>query len=436
MAWQLELGLLLLTVFGLLLAGLWVPVALGISGLLGIVIHSGMLPLRALGNLGWNTMNDFVLTAVPLFIFMGQLILKSGLSERFYQALTQWLTGIPGGLLHSNIIACGVFSAVCGSSVATAASIGTVSVRELQKRQYDNRMIFGSLAAGGTLGILIPPSIVAILYAAQTQESVAQLFIAGIGPGLLMMLLFIGYIAVRVHLNPQLAPPYRGEASWRVRLKGAAQMAPVAALLATVLGGIYVGLMTPTEAAGVGAAGALALGLVFGDLNFNSLKDCVKETAKTNCMILFIVLGAQIFSHALVSGGLNRTLTASVMELQLTYGALFMVVVFLYLVLGCFFDGISMMLLTLPLIFPVVTAAGFNPIWFGIALTILIELGQITPPMGLNLFVIKGIAGGASLSEVMWGSAPYCLLMLAALSLIYFFPGIVLWLPSKMETPF
>ena len=436
MAWQLELGLMLITVFGLLLAGLWVPVALGIAGLLGIAVHSGTPPLRALGNLGWNTMNDFVLTAVPLFILMGQLILKSGLSERFYQALTQWLSGVPGGLLHSNIIACGIFSAVCGSSVATAASIGTVSVKELQKRQYDNRMIFGSLAAGGTLGILIPPSIVAILYAAQTQESVAQLFIAGIGPGLVMMLLFMGYVTTRVYVNPTLAPAYRGPTSSRLRLSSVLQMAPVALLMIVVLGGIYLGLMTPTEAAAIGAAGALALGVAFGNLDFQALKDCVKETAKTNCMILFIVLGAQIFSYALVNAGLNRALTAAVTDLQLTYGAMFMAVVLLYVILGCFFDGISMMLLTLPLLFPVVTAAGFNPIWFGIVLTILIELGQITPPMGLNLFVIKGIAGDASISEVTWGSAPYCLLMLGILGLIYVFPEIVLWLPRSMKTAF
>jgi C4-dicarboxylate transporter, DctM subunit len=382
-------------------------------------------------DIGWNLANNFVLTAVPLFIFMGQIILSSGLSSKFFASFDKLLSGIPGGLLHSAILASGVFSAVSGSSTATAAAIGSVAVPEMLSRGYDRKMVLGNLAAGGTLGILIPPSIVMIVYAALEQQSVPALFAAGIVPGLLMMLLFVIYTGTRVGMQPHLAPQRTTTLPMDERIKALGGMLPLVLLIAVVLGTIYGGLATPTEAASLGCVGALALSAMSGGLSFTNFGDALRKAVSLNAMVMAIMLGAQISSFALVQSGVSTELTNWVVSLNLAPLALFVVLVILYLMLGCIIDGMSMMLLTLPLVYPIVLAVGFNSIWFGIILVVLIEFGMITPPVGLNLFVLQGISRG-SLGEVVRGALPYCGLMILLLISLYIFPQIALWLPDRL----
>jgi tripartite ATP-independent transporter DctM subunit len=370
-----------------------------------------------------------------MFLLMGEVILRSGVSGYFYRGVVVLLGWVPGGLLHANILSCAVFSAVSGSSVATAATVGTVAIPEMMKRKYPPRMTFGSLAAGGTLGILIPPSIVMVLYGALVEESIAKLFMAGIFPGLMLSGIFMVYIATRLLLDPKLRPvePPRAPGEIGSKLSDALHVFPVLGLLVTVLGGIYIGFATPTEAAAVGAAGAIVLAALYGNLNAKVFNESVMSTVKTTCMVVFIIIGAQILSTALTYSGASRTISEWVLSLGLSKWSFFGVLVVLYIVLGCFIDGISMIYMTLPVLLPLIKQFGFDLIWFGIVLTILIELGQITPPVGLNLFTIHAISGGYSFSEVVKGSAPYVVLMLIMIVILCVFPEIALWLPTTMR---
>lgn len=327
---------------------------------------------------------------------------------------------------------CAVFSAISGSSVATAAAIGTAAIPELRKRGYDDHLTLGSLAAGGTLGILIPPSIVMIIYGDMVQKSVAKLFVAGILPGAILVTLFMGYIIVSVWLNKRLAPREKMDFGWGQRLRMFAGGWPVMALMLFILGGIYFGLTTPTEAAALGASGAVLIGLLYGRLSWGVIKESLLSAVKVTVMILFIYEGAQVFSFALVNSGVSRDLVQWVTLLKLSPGVFLILIVFLYLILGCFIDGISMMILTLPLLYPITTEMGFNPIWFGVIMTILIEMGQITPPMGVNLFTIRGIAEGTSVGQVVKACVPYWFILLVTVLLIALVPGIATWLPSLM----
>lgn len=420
------------TLLALLAGGVWIAFALGMVGMIGLYVYSGGSPFAIIGFVGWNTINSFVLIAVPLFIFMGEIIFRSGLSMRLYRALWAWLHRLPGGLLQSNILACTIFAAISGSSVATAATIGTVAIPEMKRRGYDLKMIFGSLAAGGTLGILIPPSIAFIIYGAMVQESVADLFIAGVVPGLMLSGIFMAYIALRVAFQPHLAPTVQEQVTWRARLLAIRDSIPVLALMALVLGGIYTGVATPTEAAALGATGAIIVSLVYRELNLQALRESAMGTVRTTCMLLFIIVGAQIMSFSLVNANIPRQLTGWLASLNISDLMLLILIYLLYTVLGMFIDGLSMMLLTLPIIYPVVLHLGLNPIWFGVVLVILIELGLITPPVGLNLYVIHGISGGRPISEVIIGSLPYTFLMLLGLALLTAFPDLALWLPAQM----
>ena len=442
----------------LLLSGQWTAFALGTIGTLILYLSKGMLGLEVLSSVIWNNAASYILVAVPLFLLMGELILRSGVSNYFYRGVVVLLGWLPGGLLHANIFSCAIFSAVSGSSVATAATVGTVAIPEMLRRKYPPQMVFGSLAAGGTLGILIPPSIVMILYGALVEESVAQLFMAGLIPGLMLAGIFMVYIAVRMALDPSLLPrddpaaaasletaptdapmsaDEGAQATAPDRLSNyspldALHVIPVLALLVAVLGGIYLGVATPTEAAAVGAAGALLLGGLYRGLSWPVLSEAVMSSVKTTCMVVFIIIGAQILATALTYSGVSRAISEWVFALGLSKWVFFAVLVVLYIALGFFVDGLSMIYMTLPVLLPLVRAFGFDLIWFGVVLTILIELGQITPPVGLNLFTIHAISGGHSFSEVVKGAAPYVLLMLLMVVLLAFFPGIALWLPKTM----
>lgn len=432
MSWEVTFLLVVGLLLVLLLSGLWIAFGLGLAGIIVLLLHGGPPALAPLGYVSWNTVESFVLTSVPLFILMGELILRAGLSENFYRSMGLWFHGLKGGLLQSNIVACAIFAAVSGSSVATAAAIGTVAIPEMRRRGYEPKILFGSLAAGGTLGILIPPSIPMIIYGAMVEQSVERLFIAGVLPGILMSLIFMAYIWVRVAFTPSLVPPAEERPTWGERIGSLAGVAPMFLLILLVLGSIWLGYATPTEAAAVGASAATVLALASRRLSWRVFAESVTSTIRTTCMVLFIIVGAQILTYALVKTGASRGLTASVVGLGLSKWILFVFVTVLYIFLGCIIDGVSMMVLTLPILYPIMVAAGFDPIWFGIALVILIELGNVTPPVGLNMFVIHGLSGGRPIGEVIWGSLPFGILMLVVLALIGIFPGLVSWLPSTL----
>ncbi|MBI3993041.1 MAG: TRAP transporter large permease [Candidatus Lambdaproteobacteria bacterium] len=433
MGWESMLFILLATLGLMLVLGQWTAFALGFVGTLILYIARGTGGFISISSVVWNTANNYILIAVPLFLLMGEVILRSGVSERFYRGVATLLVWAPGGLLHANVVATAIFSAISGSSVATAASVGTVAIPELRARGYDNKIVFGSLAAGGTLGILIPPSIVMILYGALVEESIPKLFMAGLFPGIAMAALFSVYIGLRVMANRALAPRVEEQhLSLKTRLAYTAHILPVLALMVVVLGGIYWGVTTPTEAAAIGALGAIALSVGYRTFNLRLFGDALLSSVRTTCMVLFIILSAQILSTALAYAGITREMSQWIVDMQFSKWALFLAMVVLYIILGFFVDGISMIYITLPVLFPVVVAAGFDVIWFGVVLTILIELGQITPPVGLNLFTIQGISGGRPFGEVVLGSTPFVFLMLIIIALLVFFPGLALWLPSLM----
>src|SRR5262245_2734947 len=387
MGWEVTLLLVVVLLLVLLLSGVWIAFGLGLTGVIVLLLYGGVPALAPLGYVGWNTVESFVLTSVPLFILMGEVILRAGLSDNFYKSMGMWFHGLKGRLLQSNIVACAICAAVSGSSVATAAAIGTVAIPEMSRRGYERKILFGSLAAGGTLGILIPPSIPMIIYGAMVEQSVERLFMAGVLPGILMALVFMAYIWVRVALTPALVPPSEGQPTWSERLRGLAGVAPMVVLILLVLGSIWLGYATPTEAAAVGAAASMGLAVAGRRLSWRVLVDSVTSTVRTTCMVLFIILGAQLLTCALVKTGTSRALTTWVVGLRLSKWLLFAIVTLLYIFLGCIIDGVCMMVLTIPILYPIMLAAGFDPIWFGIALVILIELGNVTPPVGRNLFV-------------------------------------------------
>ncbi|MCX5910085.1 MAG: TRAP transporter large permease subunit [Deltaproteobacteria bacterium] len=430
MDWQISAILLAAILFGLLLAGVWIAVVLGMVGIFGLLIVEPSA-IRGAGIVTWDTLDSFVLTAVPLFLFMGAVILRSGISTQFYKGLSTWLDYIPGSLAHSNILACTLFAAISGSSVATAAAIGAIAIPEMEERGYDRAFTYGTLAAGGTLGILIPPSIPFILYGATIGESVARLFIAGVIPGLVLSGIFIIYVGIRTALNPKLVPRSEKRATWGERWRGLVDVFPIFFLMLLVLGGIYFGIATPTEAAALGAVGALLMALVYRRLTWKVLRDSTFDAIKTNSMLLFIVVGAQIMSYAMVTAGIPRAMVAVITGFKVSPLAIFIFICILYLILGCFLDAISLMLLTLPVVYPVMMALGYDAVWFGVVLVLLLEIGLITPPVGMNLFVIQGMAR-QPLGLVAKGAFPFVILMLIMVAILTLWPGIALWLPAKM----
>lgn len=433
MGWEWSLVLYVFVVVGLLAGGVWIGLAMGITGLIGISLKHGTLLWQSIGEVYWNTSNSFTLTAVPLFVLMGEIILRSGISRRFYDGISLWLKPIPGGLFHSNIVGCAIFAAISGSSTATAVTIGTVAIPEMRRRGYDDRFLMGSLAGGGCLGILIPPSIVMIIYGSVVQESIAELFMGGVLPGIAITILFMVYIVVRVLINPRLAPKEKLDAGIRKMLGGLMNCWPIIALMMFILGGIYFGVVTPTEAGAVGCTGAIVIGLVFRELSIRSLREAIANAVATSCMMMFIILNAQVFTFAIVNAGIGRGFSAFLVDLGLAKWQFFALVCVMYAVMGCLVDGISMMLLTMPVLYPTITAMGFDGVWFGVALVIMIEFGQITPPMGLNLIAIQAISGGRELGDVARGAAPYIGLLFITLVLIYLVPDLVLYLPRTMS---
>jgi len=437
----LEWGLLfisfLIVLFALLFAGQWIAFALGTCSIIGFYVIGSGVAFNSIGNVIWKNTNSLTLTAIPLFIFMGEIILRSGISGKFYNGVTAWIGKLPGGLLHSNIVACAFFAAITGSSVATAAAIGSVAIPEQEKRGYNRKLVYGSIGGGGTLGILIPPSIPFIIYGVLTEQSVARLFMAGIIPGVVLALIFMAFIFIRVKLNKSLAPHYEDKITWSIRFKGLIDMFPLIFLIGIILGGIYLGVMTPTEAAAIGAIFSIGLCLFYRTLNFKMFKTALENTVKTSCMVLFIIVGASFLSYLMVVSGINRELTTWVVAQNFSISGFLILLVVIYFILGCLMDGNAMIFLTMPVLWPIIVQMGINPIWFGVFLVIMIELAQITPPVGLNLFVLHGVVRKTGIKDIGIGyiimsCLPYFLLLLLMLLIISIFPGLATWLPANM----
>ena len=417
----------------LLLLGLsiWVFAALLLVAVGSIHIFTGVPVLGVLGNITWNATDSWSLAALPLFIFMGELLFRTRVSERLFEGISPWLGSLPGGLLHTNVVASSLFAAISGSSVATAATIGKITVPELRRRNYNERLALGSLAGAGTLGFLIPPSIVMIIYGVLAEVSIGRLFIGGILPGLMLGGAFMLFLAAVGLARPDLAPRPGGY-SWAGRLKGLLGILPVALLIMAVLGSIYAGVATPTESAAIGVLGALLLSFGYRTFSLRGLRDAVLGSVRTTCMIGMIVAAAAVLSTAMGYLGIPRTLASWVAGMDLSPYVLIVVLSLFYLMLGLFLDGISMIVVTLPITLPMVTAVGFEPLWFGIFLVLMVEAAQVTPPVGLNLFVISGISG-RSVGFIAVAALPFFLILLLVTALVTIVPEIVLYLPAQMN---
>jgi tripartite ATP-independent transporter DctM subunit len=414
----------------LVVLGSSIAVAAGM-GLVGLILNQLYSPMpltRMLGELTWSTTNNFILTAIPFYIMFGEILLRSGIAERMYNALIQWLSWLPGGLMHSNIGSCALFGSVSGSSVATAATIGVVAMGEIDKHKYNERLFLGTLAAGGTLGILIPPSINMIIYGVMTDTSVPKLYLAGFIPGFILTLLF----SLTVLIACLWRPHWGGErisTSWEARIRTLPDLLPPLALLMIVIGAIFLGIATATESAAVGIIGALAITAWRRRLTLTMLRDVCEATVRTTAMVVAILVGAFFLNVVIQTIGLTQQLGRLITAYQLTPVQVLTAVIVLYLVLGTFMEELSMMISTIPITTPLILQAGYDPVWFGILIVLLIQTAMVTPPFGINIFVIHGIRGRGTLSDVERGSAPFVIALLLMIGLICVFPEIVMWLP-------
>ncbi|WP_440996621.1 TRAP transporter large permease [Arhodomonas sp. SL1] len=426
------IGIALLVLLALLVLSIPVAATLIALALFLDEFYSPFPLFRAMGEVLWSASDSFLLIAIPLFILLGEVLVRTGVARKTYEALEAWLSWLPGGLLHANIGTATLFSATSGSSVATAATIGTVAMPQAGRLGYDERLFAGSIAAGGTLGIMIPPSINLIVYGFLTETSIPRLFAAGLLPGLMLAGLFILGTAVICTLRPGLGGPRRHH-DWRRRITGLWHLVPVLGLFALVVGSIYAGWATPTEAAALGVVGALAIAAAMRRLTLRVLIDAVDGTMRTTGMIMLIIISSYFLNFVLASAGVTRDLEALIEGAGLgPYGTL-VLVIGLYIVLGFFVETLSLMVITIPIVAPLIIAQGFDPVWFGILLILLIEMALITPPVGLNLYVVQGVRGHGSLNEVMLGALPYVGLMLLTAVLLVLAPGIALFLPSVLN---
>ncbi len=379
----------------------------------------------------WATIEKWEYVALPLFILMGEILYRSGISEKLFKALVPWLYRLPGGLLLMNIVSCTLFAAVSGSSAATTATVGRITLAEFNKLGYDRSLSMGSLAGAGTLGFLIPPSLIMIVYAILAEVSIGKMFMAGILPGLLLSGVYSVYIIYRGIRNPNIAPMGQDSYSWADRFMGLKDLAPTVILILMVLGSIYGGYATPTEAAALGVFGALIFAIINRQMTVSIFFECLKGAVKTNAMIMMIVVGAGFLSRAMGFLGIPAAITQAITEMDLSPYMLMILLGGVYVVLGCLLDGFSIVVMTLPIALPMVTQAGFDPIWFGIYLILMVEVSQITPPVGFNLFVIQGLTGEPIMTIARF-ALPFFFLMLLTTAILTIFPEIALYLPNLM----
>jgi C4-dicarboxylate transporter DctM subunit len=430
----LDLTVVSFTILGLLVlflgSTIWVGISLFLVGIGSFIFFTGSPPMKILSNILWNNTHSSTMMALPLFIFMGEILFRSKISENLFKGLSPWMSFIPGRLIHVNIIASSLFAAVSGSSAATTATVGKITLPELLKRNYSRSLTLGTLAGAGTLGFLIPPSMIMLVYGIVAEVSIGKLFIAGVIPGIMLAAAFSGFTIIRCLINPDLAP--KGDSyTWVERFKTLPLLLPVIFLIIMVLGSIYTGLATPTEAASVGVFGSLFFALLSRSLTKEGFWEAVLGTIKTSSMIMLIVVAASYLSVAVGYLGIPTMLTAFISTLGLSSLELIFIMTIMYIILGCLLDGFSMIVMSLPLALPLITAAGFDTIWFGIYLVIMIEVAQITPPIGFNLFVINGLVKDDVLKIAVY-ALPSFFIILAVAAIITFYPEIVLWLPNLM----
>ncbi|MDP3519350.1 MAG: TRAP transporter large permease subunit [Hydrogenophaga sp.] len=424
-------ALLIVTLFALLGSGVWIGLTLAGVAWIGMELFSSRPAGDAMAVTIWGSASSWTLTALPLFVWMGEILFRTKLSESMFRGLAPWVNALPGRLLHTNIIGSTIFAAVSGSSAATCATIGKMTVPELTRRGYPPEKIVGSLGGASTLGLLIPPSIIMIVYGVAAEVSIAKLFVGGVLPGLMLAALFSGHLMLWALLNPAKVPHADASMTLAQKLNESRHLIPVVLLIAGVIGSIYTGIATATEAAAIGVVGALILSAVQGSLNWGTFRDSLLGATRLYCMIALILAGAAFLTLSMGYIGLPRHLAEFVTGLNLSPGVLLIALALFYILLGCFLDGISMIVLTMGVILPTVTAAGIDLIWFGIFIVIVVEMAQITPPVGFNLFVLQGMTK----RDIAWIAKvcmPYFFLMVLALLLLWWFPGIVTWMPSRM----
>ena len=412
-------------------SGIWVAISMIGVSTIGMILFTSRPVGDAMATTIWGTASSWTLTALPLFVWMGEILFRTRLSENLFKGLSPWMQRLPGGLIHVNVVGCALFAAISGSSAATVATVGKMSIPELRKRKYPEKILLGSLAGSGTLGLLIPPSIILIIYGVTVQESIAKLFIAGIFPGIMIALIFMSYVIIWSLANQKIMPKVHETSSFLDKIKKSKQLLPVILLILGVIGSIYTGVATATEAASLGVVGALTLSYFQKSLNLKTFKESLLGATKTSCMIAFILAGSTFLSLAMGFTGLPRNLAIWIQEMSLSPYALIFVLTIFYIILGMFLDGISAVVLTMAIIEPMIRQAGFDMIWFGIFLVVVVEMAQITPPVGFNLFVLQGMAG-KDMGYIAKSAFPLFLLMVLAVIIIIIFPEIALWLPNQM----
>ena len=434
------LVVMIIVLFTFLLSGIWIGFSLYLTGVVTMLLYNFTLPPTIsiwskigglLANSSWNSLDSWSLVALPLFVFMGEILYHTDISNKLFSGLLPWFSKIPGKLLHMNIVACSMFAAVSGSSAATTATVGKITLSELKKRGYSRSLSVGSLAGAGTLGFLIPPSLIMIIYGVMSNVSIGKLFIAGIIPGLMLGGLYSLYIMIAATIKPDVVPKEEEKYTWNDRLKSLKDIAPVFFLILLVLGSIYLGFATPTEAAALGVLGSLIIAALFRNLNLSNFVVSIKNTIKTTIMIAFIMMGAAFLSQVAGFSGITRSLSLYVASSHLNPYTLLAIVGFMYLLLGAILDGVSMVVMTTPIILPIMQQAGFEPLWFGLFLVIMVELAQITPPVGFSLFVIQGISD-ESVGDIIKFSFPFFMIMIFTVVVLAIFPQIVYFLPSHM----
>ena len=412
-------------------SGIWVALSMiGVSAI-GMILFTSRPVGDAMATTIWGTSSSWTLTALPLFVWMGEILFRTKLSENLFKGLSPWMQKLPGGLIHVNVVGCALFAAISGSSAATVATVGKMSIPELRKRRYPEKILLGSLAGSGTLGLLIPPSIILIIYGVAVQESIAKLFIAGIIPGIMIALIFMSYVIIWSLINKKKMPKISERYSFLEKIKRSKQLLPVILLISGVIGSIYTGIATATEAASLGVVGSLILSYFQKSLSLETFKSSLLGATKTSCMIAFILAGSTFLSLAMGFTGLPRNLAIWIQNMNLSPYVLIFVLMIFYIILGMFLDGISAVVLTMAVIEPMIRQAGFDMIWFGIFLVIVVEMAQITPPVGFNLFVLQGMAN-KDMSYIAKSAFPLFLLMVLAVFLVVMFPEIALWMPEQM----
>ena len=416
----------------LLGSGIWVALSMIAVSAVGMLLFTTRPVGDAMATTIWGTSSSWTLTALPLFVWMGEILFRTKLSENLFKGLSPWLSKLPGGLVHVNVVGCALFAAISGSSAATVATVGKMSIPELRKRKYPEKLLLGSLAGSGTLGLLIPPSIILIIYGVTIEDSIAKLFMAGILPGIMIALMFMFYVIFWSILNKKLMPKSVESFSLLEKIQGSKKLLPIILLITSVIGSIYTGIATATEAASLGVVGALILSFFQGTLNKNTFNLSLLGATKTSCMIAFILAGSTFLSLAMGFTGLPRNLAIWIDGMNLSPYTLLFVLTIFYIILGMFLDGISAVVLTMAIIEPMIRQAGFDMIWFGIYLVIVVEMAQITPPVGFNLFVLQSMAN-KDMAFIAKSAFPLFLLMILAVIIVIIFPEIALWLPNKMS---